>query len=211
MPLITSNIRIVSLIYRFDLSIKKLAINLKITIMKKILFAALITVSVASSAFTKDEKKAASAKEEKATAVANDKNKISYKTLAAFAAEFDGATDVNWSSKPNFDRATFNLDGKQLSAFFTFSGEKIGTTEELSFEALPSRAKQGIAKKYNSYSIKETILFETDRESAYFVAAESNDQSVILKFMNGHVTVFKKQSKAGNSNSFDKSLQAAIF
>lgn len=179
--------------------------------MKKILFTALAAISIASSAFTKDEQKTASAKDEKKTASAQDKEKISYKVLTAFAAEFSEATDVNWTSKPNFDRASFNLDGKQLSAFYNFSGEIIGTTEEISFETLPSRAKNSIAKKYNNYSVKEAILFESDRETAYFIAAENNVQSVILKFMHGHVTVFKKESKASNSNSFDKSLQAAIF
>ena len=160
--------------------------------MKKILFTVLTTISIVSGAFAQDEKK------------------ISYRALNAFAAEFNNANDVCWTSKPNFDKACFNLDGKQLSAFYNYSGEKIGVTEELSFENLPFKAKKCIAKKYNNYSIKEMILFESDHETAYFVAAENNVQSVILKVMNGFVVVFKKKSKAAN-NSFNKPLQLAAF
>jgi opacity protein-like surface antigen len=161
--------------------------------MKKILFAALIAVSIVSGAFAQDNKK------------------VSYRVLNAFTSEFNEASDVSWTSKPDFDRASFNLDGKQLSAFYTYSGEKIGVTEDVSFEALPSKAKKSMSKKYNGYSITETILFEGDRETAYFVAAENDARSVIFKVMDGQVTVFKKKAKTSNSNSSAKSLQLAIF
>jgi hypothetical protein len=145
--------------------------------MKKILFTALIAISAATSAFAKDEKK------------------ISHKVLNAFTAEFDDATDVSWTTKPDFNRASFNIDGKQISAFYNPAGEKIGTTQEINFETLPSKARKCIATKYNDYTIKETILFEGDLETAYYVSLENTDQSIILKISSGHVSVFKKKSK----------------
>ena len=161
--------------------------------MKKILFTALIAIYIVSSAFAQDEQK------------------INYRVLNAFTTEFNEATDVNWTSKPEFDKACFNLEGKKLSAFYTCFGEKIGTTQEVSFETLPSKAKNCIAKKYNDYSVKATILFESDRESSYYVAAENNFQSVVLKVVGGYVTIFKKKSKTNNKNSTDKPMQLAAF
>lgn len=145
--------------------------------MKKILFTALVAVSIVSSAFAKDDKK------------------INYRVLNSFTTEFNEATDINWTSQRNFDKASFNLDGKQLSVFYTTSGEKIGTSQEVSFESLPSKAKKCIAKKYSDYSIKETILFESDSEASYFVSAENSLQKVILKVANGHISIFKKTAK----------------
>ena len=51
----------------------------------------------------------------------------------------------------------------------------------VTLDELPIRAKRDFAKKYNGYTVKEAILFEGTMESAYYISAEDEKGSVILK------------------------------
>jgi hypothetical protein len=145
--------------------------------MKKLLMAALIVTTLVTTAFA-------------------DPAKTNYLVLKTFNVEFKNASDVSWTSTPAFIKATFTLDNQRMEAFYNEDGERIATSSSISIEELPIKAKRAFAKKYESYNVKEAILFEATEEIAYFISAENDKESVIVKvYENGNTSVFKKTKK----------------
>jgi hypothetical protein len=145
--------------------------------MKKIFITALVIVTIAASAFAKP-------------------TKVNYLALKSFGAEFKNASEISWTSNPNFIKATFVYEEQRMEAFYTPAGEKIGVSRGISVDELPVKAKRAFAKQYNKYNVKEAILFEGVEENAYFINAENETENVIVKVMeDGSVSVFKKTRK----------------
>jgi hypothetical protein len=145
--------------------------------MKKLFIAALLTVTVATSAF------------------ATDKTKLNQSLIQSFESQFAEAENVEWSIKSEFAKAVFELNGKKTEAFFDHDGGLIGTSRKITLEDLPMHAKRTYAKRYSDYTVKEAIQFEGTDETAYFISAENDKQSLILKVTGAGISVFKKTSK----------------
>jgi hypothetical protein len=145
--------------------------------MKKLIIAALVTITVATSAF------------------ASDKNKLNAKVIESFESQFTEAENVQWSIKSEYVKAVFELEGEKTEAYYNLDGEYIGTSKKITLENLPVQAKRTFAKRYSDYTVKEAIKFDGVEETAYFVSAENEKQSVILKITGAGVSVFKKTSK----------------
>jgi hypothetical protein len=69
----------------------------------------------------------------------------------------------------------------RTEALYSAEGEFIGTNQAITLEELPVNAKRAFAKKYEGYTVKEAIRFEGSQESAYYISAENDKGSVILK------------------------------
>lgn len=145
--------------------------------MKKLFIAALLTVTVATTAFSADEKK------------------ISGKIMDNFNSEFAEANNVKWTLKQNYVKASFVMDGQKTDAFYDLNGESIGLSRNITLESLPVNSKRIFAKKYSEYTVKEAIKFEGVSETAYFISAENEKVSLILKVTDAGVSVFKKTNK----------------
>lgn len=145
--------------------------------MKKLLFAACLSISLAASAFTPDEKK------------------ISNKIKDNFANSYVDASNVEWSTMSTYVKASCNLNGKKTDVYYDFDGEMIGQSQQVTLESLPVSAKRTFAKKYADYTVKEAIKFDTDDESAYFISAENDKESVILKVTGAGISHFRKTAK----------------
>jgi hypothetical protein len=145
--------------------------------MKKLFIAALLTVTVATSAFTADDKK------------------IDSRIIRNFNTEYADADKVTWCVKSTYVKASFEVDGKQTDAFYNLNGESIGCSRKITLDNLPVQAKRQFAKKYSDYTVKEAIKFDGNEESAFFISAENDKYSVILKITAAGVSVFKKAHK----------------
>jgi len=145
--------------------------------MKKLLFAALLAVSLATTAF------------------AGGTN-VNISVLNSFKSEFSKAANVSWVSKDTYAKATFTLDNVKMEAFYTAQGELIGTSKGISLESLPVSAKRTFAKKYPGYTVKEVIYFEKSDDAAYFFSAENDTESIIFKVgQNDQLTTFQQTKK----------------
>ena len=146
--------------------------------MKKVLFSALATVLITASSFATDAKK------------------VNTKAANVFVAEFKDAKSVNWTSTTNYVKASFTLDNKNMEAFYDMRGNMIGTSTAISLEELPTNAKRSLAKKLDGYTVKEAIQFDGTDETAYYVSAENDTQSLLLKVSeDGFVMVFKQTKR----------------
>ncbi len=142
--------------------------------MKKILIAAILAVAVGGSAF------------------AADASKLNYRIKTSFASQFDGAKDVNWTTRETFVKADFTLAGEKIEAFFSTDGELIATARKIQYGILPINALKKIQKKYPDAKVDASIEYEQDGEKSYFVALEDAGKKQILQVsLYGAVNTFK--------------------
>ena len=145
--------------------------------MKKFFFIALMAVGLASSAFA-------------------GTSSVNISVLNNFKSSFGNANDISWTLKDDFAKATFTLNNVKMEAFFNSAGELIGTSKNISMDEVPVSAKRTFAKKFGGYTVTEAIHFEGADENAYYISADNNSESVIIKLAeNGQVTTFKKTIK----------------
>ena len=143
--------------------------------MKKLLLAILVVASLVTSAF------------------ATEVTKVNYLTQKSFETEFEGASDVSWTSTANYVKANFVYEDQRMEAFYNSDGEKIGTTKAIALDLLPVKAKRAFAKKYSAYEVKESIVFNGAYETAYFISAKNEKQSLVVKvYENGETSIYSK-------------------
>ncbi|MCW3079301.1 hypothetical protein [Segetibacter sp.] len=146
--------------------------------MKKLFIAALLTITVAASSFATPDKK------------------ISNLAINNFRFEFAKASNVSWSTAENYYKATFNIGAEKMEAFYNARGEKVAISRTISIDELPVKAKRAFAKDYSDYIVKEAVEMEGMEETAYFIAAENDKESVILRVTGtGGVSNFKTTKK----------------
>lgn len=144
--------------------------------MRKIFFAASMLVSLAASPFTSKAR--------------NIDNSIRNSFSSAFAP-----AGRNWALKTPFTKVDAEVDGKKLSTYYDYSGELIGTTEKISFEELPVNAKRSFAKRYSGFTVTEVLKFESPEENAYFLSAENEKGSEIVKISSANEASFFSKMK----------------
>jgi len=145
--------------------------------MKKLIFAALIAVSVATSAFANVT--------------------VSSKVTDSFKSDFTNATNVTWTVGSNFAKAVFVLEGERMEAFYNLDGTSIGVSKAIALDKLPKNSVRTITKKYPfpPYALKSCIEFvNADGEKQYFVSLEEEGKTKLILeiFENGSVELFKK-------------------
>lgn len=146
--------------------------------MKKILFAVLIATTVATSAFSSDTRK------------------INTRILTNFKYDYNSASEVNWTLRPNFAKATFVLNGKSLEAFYNLNGDLIGSSSRITLNELPTSAKRAFAKRYTGYNVTEAIKFDGVQDNAFFISAENDKEKVIVRVgEDADVSVFDRTRK----------------
>jgi hypothetical protein len=145
--------------------------------MKKLFLSTILSVLIAAASFAADLNKNAEA-------------------VYTFNSQFERAENVSWTSTKGFAKASFTLNNKQMAAFYRPDGSLIGTTSAVTLEELPVIAKRSFAKKYSGYTVTEAIRFDATDETAYFISAEDEARSLILKVSaEGMVSVFKSVKK----------------
>lgn len=146
--------------------------------MKKLFIAALLAVTVGTSAF------------------ALDVNKINVTVQKSFESQFAGAENVNWSIKDSYAKASFTFAEENVEAFFATDGELIAFSRKVEFKRLPLNAVQKIKKEYSSFKIIETIEFDQDGQKNYYVSLDNGTKKQILEVsLYGNVTVYKEAIK----------------
>ncbi|WP_018614861.1 hypothetical protein [Segetibacter koreensis] len=146
--------------------------------MKKLVTSAVLTLLIAASSFAAGE------------------NKVNSKAASNFLLEFKDAKNVNWKSTENYVKVSFILNDKNMDAFYDLDGNKIATSSNIAMDKLPTSAKRAFAKKFADYTFKEAIQFDGVEDTAYYISAENEAQSLLLKVSaEGFVSVLKNVRK----------------
>lgn len=77
---------------------------------------------------------------------AADEN-VSDKVLNAFKTEFTTASQVEWSTGPNYYKASFVFNDKHVFAFYNAEGRLLGLTRNITTSELPLKLQADLKKK----------------------------------------------------------------
>jgi len=147
--------------------------------MKKVLFslALLLIVGVGSS-------------------FANKIDNVNQKVISSFQKDFAAAKDVKWESSKDYAKATFNLNGAVMFAYYSESGEMIAMTRNIVSTQLPINLLTELKKDYSNYWISDLFEMATGNETAYYVTVENADHVLVLKSTDATSwKLFKKEKK----------------
>ena len=143
--------------------------------MKKVIITCALFISLTASAF------------------ASSTNNVDRIAVENFSASFKDATNVEWTVTDNAYYVAFNQGGKRQQALYTKQGEFIATSTAASLEDLPVATKRNFAKKYDGYSIVEVQKYQFADETAYYLAAQKDNKTIIVKVSEtGSVTLQQK-------------------
>lgn len=128
-------------------------------------------------------------------AFAADVNNVSYSAKHTFNTQFAGVTDVQWTVKESYTKASFQWLGENTEAFFDAAGQLIGTSKKMTLDQLALNTRKNLAKRLAGYSVTEVVEFTANDKTSFFVAADNADESVILKVSEGIISLHKKTRK----------------
>jgi hypothetical protein len=145
--------------------------------MKKLI----LTLAIAVSTF------AAFAGEENVTAV----------VLKSFNQEFAGAENVSWTTGRNSYKASFVMNGQHVVAYYSFEGEMLGMTRNISSLDLPMSLQAGLKKDYKGYWISDLFEVSNQEGTTYYITLEKADETLILEAGNfSKWSVYQRASKS---------------
>jgi hypothetical protein len=112
---------------------------------------------------------------------ANNEEGISLKATTAFKKEFNGAVNVKWEAGKEFSKATFELSGQVMFAYYSNEGELMAVTRNIMANQLPFKLLSPIKTNYKQSWISDLFEISSHGETTYYVTLESADSKVVLR------------------------------
>lgn len=110
-----------------------------------------------------------------------------------FHDQFKGATDVKWMEGKETIKAAFALNGYHVEAYFSYSGELIGTARNVLFNQLPLAVVTEINARYGSAPVYDIIEYNSDSETFYQMTVELPTKKLQIRATSGgDISVVKK-------------------
>ena len=129
------------------------------------------------------------------TAFAND-IEVNQNVLNAFSEQFTKASEINWEKTNSYYKASFQFNGRYLTAFYSEDGEALGVKRNLLTVELPINLQVVLKNKYSDYWVTELCEYATNGESNYYIAVENGDQALVLHSSGtSDWSVFSRKSK----------------
>ena len=111
---------------------------------------------------------------------ANNEEGISQKATSAFKKEFSQAKDVKWETGKEFVKATFEMNGQVMFAYYSAAGELLAITRNITSTQLPMSLSSEL-KNYKDSWITDLFEIASNGETNYYVTLEGAESTVILK------------------------------
>ena len=112
---------------------------------------------------------------------------------STFQDQFKGATDVKWKEGKETIKASFALNGFHVEAYFSYTGELIGTARNVLFNQLPLAVVKEINTRYGSAPVYDIIEYNSDSETFYQMTVELPTKKLqISAASGGEVSVVKR-------------------
>jgi hypothetical protein len=130
-----------------------------------------------------------------ATAFAGEKEKLN-PALATFQKEFKEASDVKWLEGKDVIKAAFNLNNFRVEAYFSNTGELLGTARSVLFNQLPLTVIREINNRYGSASVYEITEYNANGDTFYCMTVELSNKKLLVKATSsGELSVESKIKK----------------
>ncbi|RCH53599.1 hypothetical protein DJ568_16990 [Mucilaginibacter hurinus] len=128
----------------------------------------------------------------------NDDDKsanVSYAAVNQFNSDFRNASNVRWTVTANSQKVDFVIDNVKKTAFYSFDGTYLGTTQKVNYDVIPSKAKKEIAEKYKGYNVGDVIELQTSDNIQHFVDLKSEKAEILVRVAPTSVVYFFQQVK----------------
>jgi len=106
---------------------------------------------------------------------------VSAEVLKAFNKEFTTAQDVKWATTTNYYKATFIFTDQHVSAFYSFDGELLRITRNISSLDLPVKLQAKLKKNFSSYWISDLVEISNNDGTHYYITLENADTKMIMQ------------------------------
>lgn len=127
---------------------------------------------------------------------ANNAEGVNQRVLNSFNKEFSNATEVKWETGKEYVKATFNLNGQVLFAYYTEKGEMLAMTRNILSSQLPINLLNDLKKNYSSYWISDLFEMAAGNETSYYITLENADAVTVLRSTDSiNWEQFKKEKK----------------
>lgn len=127
---------------------------------------------------------------------------ISYNAQQEFSADFADAQNVVWHEDRNCQKADFTIDGVKKTAFYNLTGDFLGTTQVIGYNAIPAKSQKLIADKYKGYTPGDVIVYQANEDvnsdiepTSYFVVLKSSTHELLVRVTGSGDLEFFKQVK----------------
>lgn len=106
---------------------------------------------------------------------------VSKPVLYAFQQSFAEAKEVSWTEGAAFYKATFQHQGKTVTAFYSVDGELMAVTRNLSTEELPAALQSSLKAESGAGWISELFLVSKLGSATYYAVVETGTSKVVLQ------------------------------
>src|SRR5436190_7714792 len=96
------------------------------------------------------------------TFATNIHDNVNKNVQAAFTEKFNGAKEVSWTSTNSYVKASFQVGGQFMVAYYTNSGDLIGIARNLLSHQLPINLQAGLKKELTGEWISELFEYATE-------------------------------------------------
>jgi hypothetical protein len=127
---------------------------------------------------------------------------VSYNVQQEFTADFAGAQNIVWTVTKNVQKADFTVDGVKKTAFYNLSGDFLGTTQTIGYNAIPAKSQKLIAADYKGYTAVNVIVYQANESlnndidpTSYFVDLKNDKHEALVRVTGSGSVEFFKQVK----------------
>jgi hypothetical protein len=142
--------------------------------MKKIIFAAMLTIaSIAAFART---------------------DKAGRKMLKEYESALKGQSNLQWTNKETFSEARFSLNGHEIKVFQNTDGGLVGFSKSIDLSELPENSLATIEQKYNGVIADQIMFIDNSGNTSYYVGERTAKGYIVLKISPaGKVSFYTKK------------------
>lgn len=114
-------------------------------------------------------------------AFANDATPVPQQIVNELNREFKDASNVEWKTTANFYKASFTAGNQPLEVFYSFEGERIGISRNISINQLPMSLLKEAHEKASAAQVTDLFELLTDKGTEYFITVGSGKDQKTYK------------------------------
>lgn len=103
------------------------------------------------------------------------------RVLESFKKEFATAENVSWNRLENFEKATFQIGGSWVVAYFSENGQLEGCARDIFYNQLPLAVMTAVDKKYADAAIINVREITNAEGTNYLVTLEKKERRYRVK------------------------------
>ena len=107
--------------------------------------------------------------------------RVAQPVLQSFRYSFAEAREVAWTEGTAFYKATFQLNGKTVTAFYQADGELMAVTRNMAVTELPEALQSALKASVSGRWITEIFQVSTALSTTYYAVLENADSKLILQ------------------------------